>query len=44
MNTITRIEEGQFKDGLLDGFGRISDENGYVSIGYFKEGKPYGKM
>jgi len=44
VNTVKRIEEGQFKDGLLDGFGRIMDDSGYVMVGYFKKGKPYGKM
>lgn len=44
MNTVTRIEEGTFKDGLLDGFGRIQDEDGFTEIGFFKAGKPWGKL
>ena len=43
-NIVTRIEEGHFKNGKLDGFGRVLAEDGHHEIGFWKEGQPYGKL
>lgn len=43
-NIVSRIEEGHFRKGRLDGFGRILSEDGQHQIGFFKNGYPYGKL
>ena len=42
-NFIVKISEGHFKNGLLNGFGRIQESSGECQVGFFKEGKPWGK-
>ena len=38
------ITEGGIQKGTLNGFNRIINcYNGYVKIGYFKNGHPFGK-
>lgn len=37
------MKEGQFKNGLLDGYGRVFNQNGEAEIGYFREGYTHGK-
>lgn len=43
-NIVSRIEEGRFEKGQLDGFGRILSGDGHHQIGFFKNGHPYGKL
>lgn len=43
-NIVNRIIEGRFKQGKLDGFGRIISDDGYHQVGFFKNGHPYGKL
>ena len=42
---VLAIQEGRFKAGCMDGYCRHYDgtENGFVEVGFFKEGEPYGK-
>ena len=42
-NKFHRMREGEFKNGHLDGFGRIISGK-YVEVGYYQEGKPFGKF
>ena len=37
------VEEGQFKDDELEGFGRVSFGNGDQLVGWFLNGKLHGK-
>jgi hypothetical protein len=41
LNKMTDLKEGQFSNGIPDGFARIIDVHTYV--GYYKQGKVYGK-
>lgn len=41
---MTRIEEGHFRHGKLDGFGRVMTEDGHHQVGFWKHGHPYGKL
>ena len=44
-NVIVRwIEEGEFVNGKLNGFGRIYDREQNCQIGFFKNGHPHGKL
>ena len=41
---ILKVQEGKFKQGLIHGYGREFDANspnGFVHIGYFKDGQPF---
>merc|ERR1712107_550196 len=40
-NIVTRIEEGHFRHGKLDGFGRVLLEDGHHQIGFWKNGHPW---
>jgi len=41
---IYEIRDGEFKDGELNGYGRVINRHGIVTIGYFKHGQPYGSI
>lgn len=43
-NIVNKIVEGRFRNGNLDGFGRIISDDGYHQIGFFRNGHPYGKL
>ena len=36
------VEEGEFKDNKLQGFGRRMNSNGYCTTGYMNEGLLHG--
>ena len=38
-----RVDEGQFKDGFLDGYGTVNDRDGTNYKGELKEGKLHGE-
>ena len=38
----SQIQEGQFVNGKLDGYGRTCYEDGDCYIGYFKKGERHG--
>lgn len=43
-NWILNLYEGEYKNGLPDGFSRqINAYNGFCKLGYYKMGKPWGK-
>lgn len=43
--SIEFVQEGRFKQGLMDGYNRMFDgrEDGYVQLGYFQDGVPKGR-
>jgi len=43
--TVEYVQEGRFREGVMDGYCRMFDgrDAGKVELGYFKEGKPLGK-
>ena len=43
-NRLVQMREGQFKNGLSHGYARTMDFQNDVSVGYFYQGKAFGKV